>query len=435
MKIKKLQATEVLDSRGFPTVECTTFLQDGTTAASAVPSGASTGKYEAVELRDNDPKRYLGKGVLRAVENVNKIISKALAGQDAEDQKKIDETMIALDKTENKAHLGANAILSVSQSVAKAQATYEKKPIYQYLSKFNPDGDSLPVMPLPMFNVLNGGKHGNWASDIQEYMIIPKSAESTTEAIRMGTEIYQTIKAILKDRNYSIAVGDEGGYAPQFKSNEEPFQILVEAIEKAGYRPGEDVVMGIDAAASEFFKPGKGGDSPGKYLLKKEGLELTTDRLVDFYLDLIKKYPIVSMEDIFDQDDWEGFKKIYQKTQGKVQIVGDDLFVTNIKRLKRGIDEKTCNSILIKLNQIGTVSETISAILMARDASMTSIVSHRSAETEDTFMADFVVAMGSGQIKTGAPARSERTAKYNRLIKIDQELGNKKKFYQLPFKR
>lgn len=426
MKIKNIKALEILDSRGYPTVECTTTLEDNSIGKSAVPSGASTGKYEAVELRDNDQKRFAGKGVLKAVDNVNEEISKAVVGLDAEDQNKVDKTMIDLDGTENKSRLGANAILSVSQSVAKAQANSEKKPLFQYLSKFNPDFKGTYVMPIPMFNVLNGGKHGNWASDIQEYMIFPIAAKNTTDAIRMGTEIYQTIKSVLKSKGYSIAVGDEGGYAPQFKSNEEPFQILIEAIKKAGYSPGVDIYLGIDGAASEFYKD-------GKYQLKKEGLSLSTDELVDFYINLTKKYPIVSMEDIFDQDDWEGFKKLYQKTNGKIQVMGDDLFVTNIKRLEKGIKEQTCNSILIKLNQIGTVSETVSAILMARKAGMTAVVSHRSAETEDSFMADFVVAMGTGQIKAGAPARSERTAKYNQLIRIEKDLGNKAEFVKFPF--
>lgn len=435
MKIKSLRAQEILDSRGNPTIECFTTLEDGSTGWSAVPSGASTGKYEAVELRDGDPKRYAGAGVLKAVNNVNEVIAKVIVGLEAVDQKKLDQTMIDLDGTENKARLGANAILSVSQSAAVAQAASEKKPLYQYLSKLNPDFSGVFTMPLPMFNVLNGGKHGNWASDIQEYMIFPTGAKNITEAIRMGAEVYQALKNILKSKGYAVAVGDEGGYAPQFKSNEEPFQILMEAIMKTGYTPGVDICLGIDGAASEFYLPAGRQGKDGKYQLKKEGLELLTNELVEFYLNLWKKYPIVSMEDIFDQDDWDGFKKLYQKTEGKMQVMGDDLFVTNIKRLQKGIDEKTCNSILIKLNQIGTVSETTSAILMAKKAGMTTIVSHRSAETEDTFMADFVVAMGTGQIKTGAPARGERTAKYNQLMRIERELGDKAKFAEFPFKR
>ncbi|MEK7633534.1 MAG: phosphopyruvate hydratase [Patescibacteria group bacterium] len=426
MKIKSLHAQEILDSRGNPTIECVTILEDGTTGWAAVPSGASTGKYEAVELRDNDPKRYGGQGVLSAINNVNTSIQSVVKGLDAADHKKLDQTMIELDGTENKVKFGANAILSVSLSAARAEAVSEKKPLYSYLSKFNPDFNGTYTMPLPMFNVLNGGKHGNWASDIQEYMIFPVGAKNIQDAIRMGAEVYQALKSILKSKGYAVAVGDEGGYAPQFKSNEEPFQILVEAIEKAGYVPGTDISLGIDGAASEFYKD-------GKYQLKKEGLILSTDELVEFYLNLWKKYPIVSMEDVFDQDDWGGFKKLYEKTEGKMQVMGDDLFVTNIKRLQKGIDEKTCNSILIKLNQIGTLTETVDAVLMARKAGMTAIVSHRSAETEDTFMSDFVVAMGTGQIKTGAPARSERTAKYNQLMRIERELGDKVRFTKFPF--
>jgi enolase len=426
MKIKSLQAQEILDSRGNPTIECVTTLEDDSIGWAAIPSGASTGKYEAVELRDDDSKRYGGSGVLKAIENVNTTIQSAVKGLDAAEQEKLDKTMIELDGTENKAKLGANAILSVSLSTARAEAASEKKPLYAYLSKFNPDFKGIYIMPLTMMNVLNGGKHGNWASDVQEYMIFPTGAKSTQDSIRMGAEVYQVLKNILKSKGYAVAVGDEGGYAPQFKSNEEPFQILMEAIQKAGYTPGVDISLGIDGAASEFFKD-------GKYQLKKEGLELSTDELVKFYLNLWKKYPIVSMEDIFDQDDWDGFKKLYQKTEGKMQVMGDDLFVTNIKRLQKGIDEKTCNSILIKLNQIGTLTETVEAILMARKAGMTTIVSHRSAETEDAFMSDFVVAMGTGQIKTGAPARGERTAKYNQLMRIERELGDKTQFAKFPF--
>lgn len=428
MKITSLKAQEILDSRGNPTIECVTTLSEGSTGWAAVPSGASTGKYEAVELRDRDPKRFDGQGVLKAVLHVNNELSKVVIGLDASDQAQLDQKMIDADGMENKSKLGANAILSVSMSAARAAAASEKKPLYAYLSKLNPDHKGSFNMPLPMFNVMNGGKHGNWASDIQEYMLFPVGAPNTTEAIRMGVEVYHIIKKILKAKNYSIAVGDEGGFAPQFKSNEEPFQIMMEAITEAGYTPGKDFCLGIDGAASEFYKE-------GKYHLKKEGLELSTDELVEFYLKLWNKYPIVSMEDIFDQDDWYGFKQLYIKSEGKMQVMGDDLFVTNIKRLKRGIDEKTCNSILIKLNQIGTVSETVSAILMARAAGMTAIVSHRSAETEDAFMADFVVAMGTGQIKTGAPARGERTAKYNQLMRIERELGDKATYATFPFKR
>ena len=427
MKIQSIHAQEILDSRGNPTIECVTTLENGITGWAAVPSGASTGKYEAVELRDGDPNRYLGQGVLNAVENVNVKINSAVKGLDASEQEILDKKMIELDGTENKANLGANAILAVSLSAARAEATSEKKPLYEYLTKFNPDFKGTYTMPLTMLNVLNGGKHGNWASDIQEYMLFPVGASKTSEAIRMGVEVYHAIKKVLKSNGYSIAVGDEGGFAPQFKSNEEPFQILMQAIEMAGYKPKTDFCLGIDGAASEFYKN-------GKYHLKKEGVEWTTDELVDYYVSMWKKYPIVSMEDVFDQDDWSGFKKLYEKTEGKMQVMGDDLYVTNIKRLQRGIEEKTCNSILIKLNQIGTLSETVSAILMAKKAGMTAIVSHRSAETEDAFMADFVVAMGTGQIKTGAPARSERVAKYNQLMRIERELGEKAQLGTFPFK-
>jgi enolase len=427
VKIKSILAQEILDSRGNPTIGCVTTLDDGSTGWAATPSGASTGKYEAIELRDNDPKRYDGLGVSKAVENVNTIIQSTVKGFDAEDQSKLDKTMIELDGTENKAKLGANAILSVSLSVAQAQASSEKKPLYEYLTKFNPNFKGKYIMPLPMFNIYNGGKHGDWATEIQEYMIFPVGARNTVEAIKMGAEIYHVLKSILKSKGYSIAVGDEGGFAPSMtKNNEEPFQLLSEAIIKSGYLLGKDICLGIDTAASEFFRD-------GKYQFKKERRSLLTDELVEFYLNLWKKYPIISMEDMFDQDDWSGFKKLYSKTGGKMQVIGDDLFVTNIKRLQRGINEKTCNSILIKLNQIGTLTETVEAILIARKAGMTAIVSHRSAETEDTFIADLVVAMGTGQIKIGAPVRGERTAKYNRLMKIERELEDKAQFVKFLF--
>jgi len=426
MKIKSLLAQEILDSRGNPTIECVTALEDGSTGWAAVPSGASTGKYEAVELRDNDPKRYGGAGTLKAIENVNTTIQSAVKGIDAASQEKLDKTMIELDGTENKAKLGANAILSVSLSVTRAEAVSEKKPLYEYLTKFNPDFDGTYIMPIPEMNVMNGGKHANWATDIQEYMLFPIGAPSVIEAVRMNTEIYQQLKKNLKSKGYMLSVGDEGGFAPAVKSNEEPFQLMSEAIEKAGYILGKDICYGIDPAASEFYKD-------GRYQLKKEGLVLSTDELVEFYLNLWKKYPIVSMEDIFDQDDWDGFKKLYQKTEGKMQVMGDDLFVTNVKRLQKGIDEKTCNSILIKLNQVGTITETVKAILLARKNGMTAVVSHRSGETEDPFIADLVVAMGTGQIKTGAPARGERTTKYNQLMRIERELGDKAKFAKFSF--
>lgn len=418
MKISSVKAQEILDSRGNPTIECVTTLEDGSLGWAAVPSGASTGKYEAVELRDGDLKRYAGLGVLTAISNVNDVLSKVVVGKDAEDQKGLDQAMIEADGTENKSKLGANAILSISMSAAQAEAVSERKPLYQYLSKFNPDFNGVYTMPVPEMNVMNGGKHGNWATDIQEYMLFPVGAPTLTEAVRMNAEVYMQIKKILKSKKYSIAVGDEGGFAPTFTNNEEPFQIMSEAIASAGYILGKDVYFGIDAAATEFYLG-------GKYVLNKEGKTVTSDELSSFLLALSSKYPIISMEDIFAEDDWSAYQKFMLTTQGKVQTVGDDLYVTNVKRLQKGIEEKSSNSILIKLNQIGTVSETVDAILLARKNGMTSIVSHRSGETEDTFIADFVVALGTGQIKTGAPSRSERTAKYNRLMRIERELGSK----------
>ncbi len=429
MKITSIAAQEILDSRGNPTIECVTTLEDGATGWAAVPSGASTGKYEAVELRDGDPKRYKGTGVLQAVSNVNTVLSKVVVSMDAQDQQKLDKAMIEADGTDNKATLGANAILSVSMSAARAQAVSEKVPLYAYLSKFNPDHKGMYTMPIPEMNVMNGGKHANWATDIQEYMLFPIGAPSIVEAVRMNAEVYMNLKKILKDKGHAISVGDEGGFAPPtLTSNEEPFQLMSEAVEKSGYVLGKDISFGIDPAASEFFQD-------GKYVLNKEGKTVTSDELADFFRSLAAKYPIVSMEDIFAEDDWDGFRKYTETDGGKTQILGDDLYVTNVKRLERGIREKSTNSILIKLNQIGTTTETVEAILLARKNGMTSIVSHRSGETEDSFIADFVVAMGTGQIKTGAPARSERNAKYNRLMRIERELGEKAQYMKFPFIR
>lgn len=428
MKITSIHAQEILDSRGNPTIECITTLENGVTGWAAVPSGASTGKYEAVELRDGDPKRYLGQGVLKAVENVNTKINSIVKGIDAAEQEVLDKKMIELDGTENKANLGANAILSVSLSAARAEATSEKKPLYEYLSKFNPDFKGTYTMPIPEMNVMNGGKHANWATDIQEYMLFPIGATSIVEAVRMNAEIYQNLKKIVKSKGYAISIGDEGGFAPAVKSNEEPFQLMSEAIAKAGYNLGTDVCFGIDAAATEFYKD-------GKYILNKEGRTVSSAELSTFILDLASRYPMVSFEDVFSEDDWDGFKLFTEAGKGKFQVVGDDLYVTNTKRLVKGIENKTTNSILIKLNQIGTISETVDAILAARKVGMTSVVSHRSGETEDAFIADFVVAMGTGQIKTGAPARSERLAKYNQLMRIERELGDKAVYAQFPFKK
>lgn len=421
MKIKKITAREILDSRGNPTVAATVMLDDESIGHAAVPSGASTGKHEAVELRDNDTSRYGGLGVLHAVENVKTTIATALQGMEAQDQRKVDETMITLDGTENKSKLGANAILSVSMAVSRAQAASEKKELFEYLTKFNPDFTGTYIMPVPQMNVLNGGKHGNWSTDIQEYMILPVGATTETDAIRFCAEVYAHLKKVLKEKKYSISVGDEGGFAPNFLSNEEPFQVLSEAITRAGYHLRKDFVLGIDSAASEFFEN-------GKYKLNKEGKVVTNQELSDFYAKVASEYPIVSMEDIFAEDDWDGFRSFTLKHGKTIQVVGDDLYVTNVKRLKRGIQEHTTNSILIKLNQIGTLSETVDAILLARKNGFTSIISHRSGETEDPFIADLSVAMGTGQIKTGAPARGERVVKYNRLMQIEEIVKEKSEY-------
>ncbi len=436
MKIKSISAQEILDSRGNPTIECVTTLEDGTTGWAAIPSGASTGKYEAVELRDGDEKRYLGTGVLKAVANVNEKISKIVVGLDAQDQKILDQKMIDGDGTENKGNFGANAILAVSLSAARAQAACEKKSLYQYLTKFNPDFNGTYTMPIPEMNVMNGGKHANWATDIQEYMLFPVGAPSVVEAVRMNAEVYANLKKILKAKGYAVSVGDEGGFAPSVKTNEEPFQLMSEAIAKAGYKLGEEIFFGIDAAATEFYLPAEASakeGKDGKYVLNKEGKTLTSDEWAEFLRGLVSRYPIISMEDIFAEDDWAGFQKFTQSVGDKMQIVGDDLYVTNTKRLARGIAEKTTNSILIKLNQIGTLTETVDAVLSARKVGMTSVVSHRSGETEDNFIADFVVAMGTGQIKTGAPARSERLAKYNQLMRIEREQSGKTAYAKFPF--
>lgn len=426
MKIKSIKALQILDSRGNPTLAATVVLENGAIGWAAVPSGASTGSYEAVELRDGDKSVYGGAGVLTAVKNIEAKISPALIGQDATDQKNIDELMIKLDGTENKANLGANAILGVSLAVARAAAAGLNQPLYQYLTKFNPSFSGTYQMPVPMMNVLNGGKHANWATDIQEYMILPVGAKSITEAVRMCAEIYQNLKKVLKDKGYSISVGDEGGFAPAVSSNEETFDLLTEAVKTAGYELGKDIVFGIDAAATEFF-------TDDAYHLKKENKIMSSAELIAFYQELSERHPIRSFEDILAEDDWSGFKAFTDAFNWEVQVVGDDLYVTNVKRLERGIKEKTTNSILIKLNQIGTLTETVNAINEARANGMTAVISHRSGETEDAFIADLVVAMGTGQIKTGAPARSERTAKYNRLMAIESELAGKSEYAKFPF--
>lgn len=426
MKIKSIKALQILDSRGNPTISATVFLENGIKASAAVPSGASTGSYEAVELRDGDKNNYGGASVLRAINNIETIIAPALIGHEVEAQTEIDEIMIKLDGTENKAVLGANSILGVSLAVARAAAASLNQPLYQYLTKFNSSFSGVYQMPIPMMNVLNGGKHANWATDIQEYMILPVGAKSITEAVRMCAEIYQTLKKVLKGKGYSISVGDEGGFAPAVSSNEETFDLLTQAVEQAGYKLGQDIIFGIDAAATEFY-------TDGVYNLKKENKKMTSAELISFYQDLGQRYPIRSYEDILAEDDWEGFKKFMETFKSEVQVVGDDLYVTNVKRLERGISEKTTNSILIKLNQIGTLTETVKAINESRVNNMTAVISHRSGETEDAFIADLVVAMGTGQIKTGAPARSERTAKYNRLMAIEAELEGRSEYAKFPF--
>jgi enolase len=411
--IESIMAREILDSRGNPTVEVDVTLESGVTGRAAVPSGASTGEYEAVELRDGDKGRYLGKGVTKAVNNINDEITPELLSYDASLQVDIDNIMLELDGTKNKAKLGANAILAVSMACAKAAALDAGLPLYRYLG-----GVNAKELPVPMMNILNGGKHADNNVDIQEFMVAPAGASSFRESLRQGAEVFHALKAILHGMGLNTAVGDEGGYAPNLKSNEEALQVIMKAIEKAGYKPGADIVICLDPAASSFFEK-------GKYNLKAEKQPVkTAEEMVAFYEDLIKKYPIVSIEDGLAEDDWDGFKLMTAKLGNKIQIVGDDLFVTNTERLKRGIEEKACNSILIKLNQIGTVTETIEAIEMAKRASFTAVVSHRSGETEDAFIADFVVAMNTGQIKTGSASRSERIAKYNQLLRIEEELGD-----------
>jgi len=414
--VNEIRAREILDSRGNPTVEVDVSLEIGISGRAAVPSGASTGEHEALELRDGDAKRYLGKGVLKAVNNVNNIIAKKLKGMPADAQAEIDRTMISLDGTDNKSKLGANAILGVSMACARAAAAYYEMPLYQYLG-----GRLARILPVPMMNVLNGGAHADNDVDFQEYMIVPGGAKTFAEALRWGAEVFHNLKSALKARGLVTSVGDEGGFAPRMKSNQQPLDFLVAAIEKAGYKPGRDVAIALDPAASEFYKN-------NRYQLEAEGKTLTSQQLVDYYAKLVSAYPIVSIEDGLAQDDWEGWKMITDKLGKKIQIVGDDLFVTNIKRLGRGIEKGVANSILIKLNQIGTITETLEAIELARKSGYSAVVSHRSGETEDSFIADFSVAVGCGMIKTGSASRSERIAKYNQLMRIEEELGSAARF-------
>ena len=407
--IHSIFAREIIDSRGNPTVEVDVRLESGSFGRAAVPSGASTGEREAIELRDQDPKRYHGKGVQKAVQNVNTTIADALVGEDAVDQKKIDATMLKLDGTDTKAKLGANSILAVSMAVAKAAASAVGLPLYRYLGGVN--GKRLPV---PMMNVINGGAHADNNVDLQEFMIVPKGAKSFKEGLRMGAEVFHTLKKVLKDKNLNTSVGDEGGFAPNLGSNEEALTLILSAIEKAGYKPGQDVLLALDCASSEFFEN-------GKYIV--DGKPMTSEELIALYKGWTKKYPIFSIEDGLDQNDWTGWKKLTQELGAATQLVGDDLFVTNTKILKRGIQEGIANSILIKVNQIGSLTETLDAIEMAHKARYTAVVSHRSGETEDTTIADIAVATNAGQIKTGSMSRTDRIAKYNQLLRIEEELG------------
>jgi len=415
-KIKTITAREILDSRGNPTVEVDVILDNNIMGRAAVPSGASTGSKEAVELRDGDKKRYLGKGVLKAVENVNKVIAPELVGKNPEDQSTIDDRMIKLDGTENKGKLGANAILGVSIAVAKAAAQSRGLSVFRYLG-----GEAAHRLPIPFFNILNGGKHADNNVDIQEFMISPIGAKSFSEALRMAAETYHTLKSVLKSKSLSTAVGDEGGFAPNLASNEEAIQIIMVAIEKAGYKPGKDISIVLDPAASEFFQD-------GKYVLKADNSKLTSKEMVGYYANLISKYPIISIEDGLAEDDWDGWKIMTDELGKKIQLTGDDIFVTNPKILAEGINKGIANSVLIKLNQIGTLSETLKTVEMAKTAGYTCMFSHRSGETEDSFLADIAVATNAGQLKTGAPARSERLAKYNQLLRIEEELGSKATF-------
>jgi len=410
--IEAVMAREILDSRATPTIQVEALLMGGARGIAAVPSGASTGAHEAVELRDGDKNRYGGKGVLRAVSNVNDKIGDALAGLDATNQVMLDEIMIELDGTPNKANLGANAILGVSLAVAKAAAQAQNQPLYRYLG-----GVSARTLPVPMMNILNGGKHADNSTDMQEYMVLPVGASTFREALRMGAEVYQGLKKVLHDKHLNTNVGDEGGFAPSLKSNREALELIVAAIETAGYKPGVDIFLGMDPAATELYHN-------GKYELAREGRTLTSREMVDLYEQWISQYPIISIEDGLAEDDWDGWAHLRQRLGDRIQLVGDDLFVTNTARLKRGIAEHSANSILIKLNQIGTLTETLEAMEMAKRAAFTAVISHRSGETEDTTIADLVVATNAGQIKTGAPARSERVAKYNRLLVIEDELGD-----------
>ncbi len=411
--IQKIISREILDSRGNPTVEVDVYLKDGAYGRAAVPSGASTGEHEAVELRDNDKLRYLGKGVKKAVKTVNTVIADKIIGLDALDQKIVDHTMIELDGTPNKSSLGANSILGVSIAVAKAASNAKKIPLYEYLNK-----DKVYTMPIPMMNIINGGSHADNNVDFQEFMIFPIGVDSFSKALQMGTEIFHQLKKVLKKKNLSTAVGDEGGFAPNLKSNDEAIEIILTAVDKAGYKAGSDIFIALDVAASEIF-------INNKYIIKSENKSLSSDQMVSYYKDLIKKYPIISIEDGLAEDDWGGWSLMNSELGNKIQIVGDDLTVTNMNRLKKAIDLKSMNAILIKLNQIGSVTETLEAIDLAKKTNFGAIISHRSGETEDTTIADLAVACGVGQIKTGSASRTDRICKYNQLLRIEENLLNK----------
>jgi len=414
--IETVRARQILDSRGNPTVEVDVILESGAMGRAAVPSGASTGAHEALELRDAEDKAYGGKGVLKAVTNVNERIAPKIGGLDASDQVAIDELMLQLDGTPGKRNLGANAILGVSLAVAKAAAEDAGLPLYRYLG-----GPSARTLPVPMMNILNGGKHAVDSTDLQEFMIMPVGAPTFSEALRWGAEIYHALKKVLSGKQYNVSVGDEGGFAPSLKSNAEAIEVILEAIEKAGYKPGDQVMIALDPAASEIYED-------GKYVLTKEGRTLSSEEMVEFYVNWVSTYPIISIEDGLAEDDWDGWALLTEKLGERVQVVGDDIFVTNTERLERGIEEGVANSILIKVNQIGSLTETLAAIEMAKRASYTAVVSHRSGETEDTTISDLVVATNAGQIKTGAPCRTERVAKYNQLLRIEEQLGSAAKY-------
>ena len=420
--IKGIKAREILDSRGNPTVEVDVALASGVMGRASVPSGASTGEHEAVELRDGDENRYMGKGVLKAVSNVNGELKSALKGKDAGAQVALDREMIAIDGSENKSRLGANAILGVSMAAAKAVANFRKIPLYKYLG-----GEKANILPVPMMNIMNGGAHADNNVDLQEFMIMPKGAKTFSEGLRTGSEIFHNLKKILKSKKLSTAVGDEGGFAPDLKSNEEAIEVILQAIDKAGYKAGSEIFIALDPASSSFYEN-------GKYMLRAEASpKKSAEEMVDFYADWVSRYPICSIEDGLAEDDWDGWKALTEKIGKKIQIIGDDLFVTNVKRLRMGIEKKVANSILIKVNQIGTLTETIEAIELARKNGYTAVVSHRSGETEDTTISHLVVAMGTGQIKTGSVCRTDRICKYNELLRIEEDLGKNARYANLPW--